>query len=570
MPALAQDTAPPTRGELTSPQERPEVRDGLTLTVDGQMERRACALDAPEYADLTVTLSGVDYTGAERASDVALARAHDGYLNRELPIRALCDIRDRAAALLEDAGYLAAVEIPAQSLGDGRAEMRVVLGRLVAVRARGDTQGAESLIAGYLQRLVGQEVFNIGEAERYLLLANDVPGMEVRLSLRPAPEGAPGDLIGEVAVLRDSFAIDANIQNWGSRALGRFGGLLRAEAYNVFGMGDRTAIAAFSTLEFEEQQTLQLSHDMPLGSDGLVLSGQVTLGWTQPDALPGFTIESETVFASVEASYPFLRTQTDSVWGAAGFDFVNQDVTLNGNPFTEDRVRAVYLRGTYLHVDADSIARRDGYSPYEPKFRFSATGEVRQGLGIFGASDDCRDNPADCLINGGIGPARIEQDPTPLFLRGSINTEFRPVPLLAIAFDLEGQLSGSPLPAFEEYGAGNYGIGRGYDPSSILGDSALATSLELRFGSLIPTSTDSLRFQAYAFTDAAWTDNEDPGLFDPTDELWSAGAGMRFVRGANIQGDVNVAIPLQRLDSTGERPGWRILFSITARLLPWR
>ncbi|MDE1467286.1 ShlB/FhaC/HecB family hemolysin secretion/activation protein [Aurantiacibacter sp. D1-12] len=566
----AQDTGAPNRGELAPPQAQPDERQGVTLTVDGQMERRVCALDNPEYADLTVTLTGVDYTGAERAADVALEEAHRGYLNRELPIRALCDIRDRAAALLEDAGYLAAVEIPAQSLGDGRAEMGVVLGRLIAVRARGDTQGAEQLISGYLEQLVGQDVFRVSEAERSLLLANDVPGMEVRLSLRPAENGVPGDLIGEVAVIRQWGAIDANVQNWGSKALGRFGGLMRAEFYNVTGLGDRTAISAFSTLEFEEQQTLQISHDMRLGSDGLVLSGQVTLGWTNPDALPGFDIESETVFASLEASYPFLRTQTDSLWGAVGFDLVDQDVTINGNPFTRDRVRAAFLRGNYVHVDGDSVARRGGYSPFEPKFRFAATGELRQGLGILGASDDCRANPAACLINGGIAPARIGQDPTPFYGRASLGAEYRPIPLLTVAFDLEGQLSGSPLPAFEEYGAGNYGIGRGYDPSSILGDSGVGTSLELRYGTLVPSSAESLVWQPYVFTDLAWTDNEDAGLFDPTDELWSAGAGIRFVRGANVQGDVSVAVPLRRLDSTGERPGFRILFSITARLLPWR
>ncbi len=568
--ATAQVTAPPTRGELTAPQARPETRADTTLTVDGQMERRPCALDDPQYAALTVTLSGVDYTGAERAADVALAEAHTGYLNRELPIRALCDIRDRAAALLEDKGYLAAVEIPAQSLGDGRAEMRVVLGRLVAVRARGDTQGAERLIAGYLGRLVGQDVFNVRQAERYLLLASDVPGMEIRLALRPAPGGEPGDLIGEVAVLRQRGAVDANIQNWGSRALGRYGGLLRGEVYNITGLGDRTSIAAFSTLDFEEQQTLQIAHDMRIGTDGLVLSGQLTLGWTEPDALPGFEIESETLFATLEASYPFQRTQTDSVWGAIGFDLVDQDVSINGNPFTRDRVRALYIRADYLHVDADSVARRGGYSPFEPRYRLFASTEIRQGLGILGATEDCREDPISCLINGNIGPTRIAQDPTPTFVRASLNTEFRPVPLLAIAFDLESQVSSSALPAFEEYGAGNYGIGRGYDPSAILGDTAVGGSLELRYGSLVPTNATSLALQGYLFTDAVWTHNEDGGLFNTRDRLWSAGAGVRFVRGANIQGDVNVAVPLTRLDSTGRRGDVRILFSLTARLLPWR
>ena len=355
-PALAQiagNTAPPTRGELTPPVDGLNERRTPTLTVDGQMERRPCALDNPEYADLTLTLNEVRYVGAERAGDVALAAAHEGYLGRELPIRALCDIRDRAAALLTDAGYLAAVEIPAQNLGNGVAEMRVVLGRLVAVRARGETRGSEKLLGRYFAQLTGQDVFNVHDAERYLLLANDIPGTDVRLSLRPAGNGEPGDLIGEIAVLRERAVLDVNVQNYGSRALGRYGGLVRAEVYGLTGAGDRTSIAAFSTLDFSEQQTLQLAHDFRLGSEGLTLGGQLTLGWTDPDALPGFAISSETVFGTLEASYPFLRTQRASVWGAFGVDIVNQDVEVNGFDLTRDRVRTAFARADFLLLDEE-------------------------------------------------------------------------------------------------------------------------------------------------------------------------------------------------------------------------
>ena len=569
--ALAQDVRPPTREELTVPQERPEERQGTTLTIDGEMERRACALDNPDYADLTVTLQGVTYTGADRAADVALGQAHEGYLGRELPVRALCDIRDRAAALLNDAGYLAAVEIPPQSLGDGVAEMRVVLGRLVAVRARGDTQGAEAVLSGYLERLVGQPVFNVNEAERYLLLANDVPGMEVRLSLRAAEGGEPGDLVGEVAVLRDEFALDANVQNWGSKALGRYAGLVRAEAYGLTGLGDRTSVTLFSTLDFQEQQTLQIAHDMRLGGEGLTLGGSLTLGWTEPDALPGFEITSETVLANVEASYPFLRRQESSVWGAIGFDLIDQDVEFAGTPLARDRVRTAYIRSDFLFMDEDSVHRRGGYTPYEPRSRVAGSVELRQGLSVFGGTDDCRPNLAACVTDGAVPPARIEQDPTPTLLRGEVSAEYRPVPLLLLDFDLQAQVSGNPLPAFEEFSGGQYSIGRGYDSGSVIGDSGVGFSFEIGYGSLVPTSLDDLATQPFVFLDYAKVWNEDPSLaLNDSDELVSVGAGVRFRRGANVQGDLVVAVPLRTLDFQTSRNDVRVLFSLTARLLPWR
>lgn len=568
---LAQDVRPPTREELTVPQERPEQRQGTTLTIDGQMERRACALDNPDYADLVVTLQGVTYTGADHAADVALAKAHEGYLGRELPVRALCDIRDRAAALLNDAGYLAAVEIPPQSLGDGIAEMRVVLGRLVAVRARGDTRGAEAVLSGYLQRLVGQPVFNINEAERYLLLANDVPGMEVRLSLRAAEGGEPGDLVGEVAVLRDEFALDANVQNWGSKALGRYAGLVRAEAYGLTGLGDRTSVTLFSTLDFEEQQTLQIAHDMRLGGEGLTLGGSLTLGWTEPDALPGFEITSDTVLVNLETSYPFVRRQEASLWGAIGFDLIDQDVEFAGTALSRDRVRTAYIRSQFLLMDEGSVHRRSGYTPYEPRSLVAGSIELRQGLGMLGANDDCRPNLNACVTGGAVPPARIEQDPTPTLLRAEVSAEYRPVPLLLLDFDLRAQVSGNPLPAFEEFSGGQYSIGRGYDAGAIIGDSGFGASFEIGYGSLVPTSLEDLATQPFVFLDYARVWNKDPSLaFNDSDELVSIGAGLRLRRGANLQGDLVVAVPLRRLDFQTRRNDVRFLFSLTARLLPWR
>ena len=115
--------------------------------------------------------------------------------------RGVCEIRDAAATILRRKGYLAAVQVPAQRIENGVVRFDVLMAKLVAVQVRGDAGRAERLIAGYLERLTGEEVFNEREAERYLLLARDLPGYDVRLTLRPAGT-APGEVIGEVTVVR--------------------------------------------------------------------------------------------------------------------------------------------------------------------------------------------------------------------------------------------------------------------------------------------------------------------------------------------------------------------------------
>src|SRR3546814_4958841 len=100
---------------------------------------------------------------------------------------------------------------------------------------------------------------------------------------------------GGVAVSPNPGQIDFNVQNFGSKDLGRWGGLLRGQFYGLTGLGDRTTIAVFSTADFEEQQTLQLGHDFRLGSEGLTLSGQFTYSWADPDlGDPRFRSEEHT------------------------------------------------------------------------------------------------------------------------------------------------------------------------------------------------------------------------------------------------------------------------------------
>lgn len=574
--ALAQQIPnlnPPTRAELLPPEVRQDAARS-TLTIDGGLERGPCALDDPATAAIRVTLSSVTFTGAEAASDVDLAATYQSYLGRELPLSVLCDIRARANQALADAGYLAAVEIPEQRLAGGAAELRVVIGKLTALRVRGEAGGSQAVLERYLQHLVDQPVFNVNEAERYLLLADDLPGMDVRLSLRAAANGQPGDLIGEVAVISQPVQVSFNLQNMGSRELGRFGGTVAAQLYGLTGLGDVTSVALFTSHDFQEQQTVQVAHDFLVGSEGLQLGGQLTLGWAHPTlGLAGFDVKAETLFATVRAAYPLVLTQSQTFTASAGIDLVNQDVRANAALLSRDQVRVAWLRLDTTVTDRASLARRGGYTPYEPRYRFSYGGEVRQGLAIMGANRDCRRAPLACTAINKV-PSRIEQDPTALLLRADLAAEFRPVPAFTIAVRAAAQATGDALPAFEELTGGNYSIGRGYDPGAITGDNGFSGSLEFRLGSLIPRGVDAWAVQPFVFLDAARVTDRDPSqrAANP-DSLVSTGGGLRFAWGRGMQGDVSLAVPLHNTDTRalGGRPRGdvRLLFSVTSRLVPW-
>ena len=241
----------PTREEIERPQPERVDPPRPQLTVEGGVERAPCALDRPEYRDIRFTLTDVVFEDLRGLPAEALRPAYAGLVGQEHPVAIICEIRDRAATILRDAGYVAAVEVPEQRIADGTVRFQVLMAKLVGLRVRGDAGRAERLIASYLEPLTRQEVFNRYEAERALLLAGDLPGYNVRLALRSAG-AARGEVIGEVIVQRMAASLDFTVQNYGSRELGRFGGLLRGQFFGLTGLGDRTTVALFSTADFDE------------------------------------------------------------------------------------------------------------------------------------------------------------------------------------------------------------------------------------------------------------------------------------------------------------------------------
>ena len=562
---VTQPTAP-TREQVERPVPPAPEPTAPRLQVEGGIEHAPCALDRPEYRDIRFTLREVVFDNLRGMPAEALRSAYAPYVGAENPVSIICEIRDRAATILRDAGYVAAVEVPEQRIADGTVHFDVLMAKLVGLRVRGDAGRAERLISGYLQRLTEREVFNRYDAERYLLLAGDLPGYNVRLSLRSAG-AARGEVIGEVTVLRTPALVDFTVQNYGSRELGPWGGFLRAQFFGLTGLGDRTSIGFYSTPDFDEQKTLQVAHDFRLGSEGLAIGSQFTYAWASPDLnIPNTDIKSRTLFATLEASYPFVRRQEQTLRGALGFDYVDQDVDFNGLPFSRDHLRVAYARLTW---DALGLAAGDPrYTPAEPVWRLAALAEVRQGLDLLDATKPCGPTLAACLSPGAIPPTRLEGDPTATVLRGSLSGEYRPMPRFTIAAGIRGQYSGHPLLSFEEYSIGNYTIGRGYDPGAVLGDSGFGIQAELRYGTVYPRAADAFAVEPFAFIDQAWVWNEDRLFAVGDEELTSVGGGIRAAWGDRMRLELLVAFPLDRTILQPDRDP-RILVSLTTRLWPW-
>ena len=137
-------------------------------------------------------------------------------------------------------------------------------------------------------------MFNRYEAERYLLLAGDLPGYRRPAGACARPGAARGEVIGEVTVVAPA---GAGRRHRPESRLARARPLGRAAARPAL-RPDRArrphhASPLFTTADTDEQQTLQIGHDFRIGSEGLAIGGQLTYAWAQPGPrhLPGVDIE---------------------------------------------------------------------------------------------------------------------------------------------------------------------------------------------------------------------------------------------------------------------------------------
>ena len=252
-PAMAQQgITPPTRDDL-APLGQTAAQPRSRITVEGDVEPAPCVLDGAEFANINVKLGTAIFNNLGPVSAAELVPSYAAYLGTEQPVSIVCRIRDAAAAILRNRGYIAAVQVPVQRIENGSVTFEVLYAKVTSIRVIGKAGQNARLLENYLGKLADGQLFNRFFAERYLLLARDIPGYDVRLSLIPATTGA-GDMIAEVRLTRTPLVVDFSIQNLAAASTGRIGGQIRATFNGLTGQGDRTTLAFYSTSDFREQR----------------------------------------------------------------------------------------------------------------------------------------------------------------------------------------------------------------------------------------------------------------------------------------------------------------------------
>lgn len=556
--AYAQTQGQPTREEVNpAPPQREAPPSTVSVDSSNAFARGPCPLD---NSDLRTTIPSVQFGGAagkplppELVPILAGVRAPEG----EQPVRVVCDIRDAANAALRSARYVATVQIPAQRLDGGPLQLEVITARIVETRVRGNAGPYEGLIEQRITALQSYDPLNEVQAERLLLLADDIPGLDVRLSLQPAG-GAPGEVIGELTVDYHPFGVVVNAQNYNSRQLGRETVYARAELYGLTGLGDLTYLAGSSTVDFDEQKIVQVGHEMVLDQQGTSLALRATYADSRPD-LPQLELRTKSWILNAELMQPLLRTVNDNYYLGVGFERVDQRTDLGGAggsaALNLDRISTAYMRfagnSRRLRPDGTEAVVVNGFA------------EFRKGLDIFNATK------SGVITRAGYAPSRLEGDAKAWVMRGQLDGKIGFGPIFELFGSARGQWTNQPLLNYDEFSIGNLTVGRGYDPGANTGDKAIAGTTEVRFN--LPTGP-RVATQVFGFYDVVRLYNLDTGSTERRRQLESYGGGVRVTLSGIARLDVTYAHPLDPPLLTGASakvPKDRVLVSLTAQLVPF-
>lgn len=250
-------------------------------------------------------------------------------LGRAASLGELQAAADGLAAAYRERGWFARAQIPPQDASDGTLRIRIIEGRFGRLRSTGEP-GLRAHVPT-IEALVGARLrpgapYAQDALERGLLLANDLPGVQVDGVLQAGEATGTSDLALRIA---DQPLVSGHVgaNNAGSRATGRAQANAQVALDNPSGRGDQ---ATLGVLASEDLHYAALGYSLPLGSDGLrARVGASALRYRLGGSFSALDARGRSRTATAGVTYAVLRTGTGSLWiSADANDAHDEDETL--------------------------------------------------------------------------------------------------------------------------------------------------------------------------------------------------------------------------------------------------
>jgi len=516
-PAVAQPSGP--GGALPQGSPIPRVLPTPSPRVSPRLS--APALTSPALGTSgSVAVMSVTVDGATAYASPALAGVTAGLIGPAVPVARIEAARANLLNLYRSDGY-ALTTVTATIDRQERLRFSVVEGRIVDVKLEGDIGPAGTQVLRFLRHLTEVRPIDTATLERWLLLAQDVPGVTLRAVLQPSAD-EPGALTLVAQVERKAFGGLLSIDNRAFRLTGTEQGLALFEMDSVTSLGERTQVTAYHT-SGNTQNFGQGSVELFLGGSGLKLRAYGGYGEANPAGfLRDIGYRGTTAVFGAALTYPVIRARQQTLNLSLALDAVETSIRTNTGPggssirSGQDALRIARIGADYALED--NLAGNDRAAVNSISVRLS------QGLPTFGASS--QNEPTASRLNERIDFTKFVLDAT------RVQTLFQPWTEATVALKGRalGQVTGDVLPPAEKFFLGGAEFNRGYYSGEVTGDNAMVLSAELQLNTRHDASVFGLPLpitaQYYAFYDYGQTwENQ---RLDANARLSSVGLGLRL------------------------------------------
>lgn len=488
---------------------------------------------------ITLTLKEIQLSGNTVYSTEELGELWRSLLGRLVTLADLYGVRDAITAKYRNDGYvLSQALVPAQRIRDGRVRLEVVEGYVDEVVVQGEARDRLGLLKRIGEKIKASRPLLMSAMERYVLLADDLPGVAVKTVLEASPD-TPGASRLTLALERTPMDGSLAFDNRGTRSVGPMQATGTLNVEDQFGLFERTTAEGIVTQQFKELRFLDLGQTVPVDAEGTMVQYGVRRSWSQPgDSVRPLELDSLTTSWRVGLAHPFIRSRAETLRGDFSFTFRDSKTMALGDKLSEDRLRILTAGLSYDFSDS-----WDGTNVLQL--------QLNQGLDILHPT---RSGSPNLTRSGGRSNFRKAN------LTAQRNQKLSDAYMLSVAG--EAQYSPDQLLSAEEFGVGGKQYGRAFDSSEISGDSGFSLRGELQY---IAQVSELDYAMLYGFGDYGAVYNYESGSRHGRRSLASAGFGIRFGLFQRIDATIEAAKPFISVPTSTLDRGMRLFFSLSTR-----
>ncbi len=489
----------------------------------------------------TIVLKQVQLRGVTHSVPANVTAIYQKMIGQSMSFK---DIQKMAADMEQtyrnDGFILVQVILPPQEItaAAGVVKLQIIEGQIQNVIFVGDDpQAARAQLERYAEQIEVEDPISYASIDRFLVLANQLPGIDVSATLVPSKTVVGGsDLVVQVDQTKASGFM--NFNNRGTSYIGPGQMSVGGSLYDILGADSLSLTEATSLSNPQQLHYTDISYDIVVGPYATEINPWVSVAQTTPGgSLSVFDMYGESTKYNLSVNQPIYVSTPQKLTFQSSLYHLNSFNSI----FDSEQLYDDNVTGLTLGLDYQGIFWQT-YNDINLSSTF--------GLPILGTPQT--------LSNPSIAGATTQ------FVRFNLSTNdiHYFTQRISMALGSQFQVTPNSLVSSEQISYGGPVFGQAYIPNVISGDSGAMGSIALRYDLPAPGWINLLQPQIFYDVGTVTLNNPPLGFADGATGQ-SAGFGLNVQAWNHWQMGLEFAKPLRITQTSGVPMGWQTFFNIT-------